>query len=105
MSIEKYLENRKLIEKLQSENKTILEGIEKEAINNSPFKIDEVIKGKDFQNKIRAIQIRKLKAHIRDNGTIQIVARGYPMNLDGTYAKNTNSDREIYIDETTKKIK
>lgn len=104
MSIEKYLENSKLIKKLQEENNTLFEVIEKEATSKCPFKIDEVIKGKDFSDKTRAVQIRKLKAHIKEDGTIQIIAIGYPMNLDGSYTMNTNNDRKIYIDETTSKI-
>lgn len=100
-----YLENEKKIKELESENKKILDSIQEAALNNCPFKVGDVIKGKEYvSNKIRAVKIQSLKAIINKNGFISYIASGYPMNLDGSFVKNNNNIRKLYIDEDTLKI-
>ncbi len=101
-----YLKNRKETEMLQEQNKAFLEDIQQEAIDNCPFQVGDAIKGEERANgKIRAMCIRNLKASIKDDGTFQIVAQGYPMNLDGTHKLGINhTTRRVYINEKTEKL-
>lgn len=104
MDIYKYIENQKMISQMREENKKFLEDIQEEAINKCPFKINDVIKGREIGDKIRAVEIRELKASIKEDGTFSYVAFGFPRNLDGTYQRNNHATRKIYIDDKTSKI-
>lgn len=104
MSIQKYLENQEEIKRLREENENILKDIQEEAILKCPFKLDDVIKGKEIGDKIRAVKIRRITALIADDGNISYVAFGFPMNLNGSFSSNNYNERKIYIDEQTSKI-
>lgn len=104
MIIKKYLENQEQIKRLKKENEQIIKDIQEEAIRKCPFKFDDVIKGKEIGDKIRAIKIRRIIASITDDGDISYVAFGFPMNLNGSFTSNNYNERKIYIDEQTSKI-
>jgi len=106
MDIAQYLKNQEEIESLQKQNKAFLESVQKEAIDSCPFKIGDTIKGEERgSGKIRAVRAESLKVSIKDDGAFQIVAQGYPMNLNGSHnGRDKWTTKRIYINEKTKKL-
>lgn len=89
------------------ENRMFLEKSQQDVIDSCPFKVGDVIKGEEtlLCGRIRAIRIQELKVFINNDGVFGIVAKGHPMNLDGSYnSRDKYTMRKLYINEKTQKF-